>query len=275
MVGKKMLFMMIPVMVFLFSLPVYADNETITSPVIGSWMLDTVFENASGTDRFILDPENAASVYAESENIYTFLAGGTAEMTMEGITSYGSWEKKDDSILMVIDKTAAYSDKGIKAEPDIEPPYEMAYVYDEDQNVLHRYWKDDNPDATYHDLDFIYKMVPQGVWRMTKVYSQNPGQEPVLLDPDTNQSIYAESVNSLILYKNHVENIISSADENFIEKGVLKKSADAWLLKFDDGFETLLYFDDKAGVLHRYWVELATDSPYLNLDFVYEIVPAN
>ena len=200
--SRDHLFVFLILLLTLFvSLPVFADYGSITSPVIGSWVLDKVYENASQTDRYAVAPENAASLYAESGNIYAFLAGGTAEWTMEGETLFGCWETQDDGYRMAINSTVRYSDKSLKAEPDFDPPYEMTLFYDEDQNVLHRYWKDDAPEAAYHDLDFVYKRMPQGIWMMTKVYSFRPGQEPRLLDPDESQSLYAESVNRLSLYR--------------------------------------------------------------------------
>ena len=257
----------------LFALPVSADYEALSSPVIGSWVLDKVYENASTADRTVLDPESSASLYAEKDNIYAFLADGTAEMTMEGVTSCGFWEKQDGSFRMVINSTNGNSDKTVINEPDIDPLYEMEYIYDEDQNVLHRYWQDNAPDAYYHDLDFVYKQMPQGIWMMTSVYSREPGKEPQLLDPETSQSLYAESVNRLSLFRYEVINMVPAETEYINETGELKRSGDGWLLEFEDGFETQLHFDDRAGVLHRYWADDAADGGYLDLDFVYEMIP--
>ena len=271
---KTMIIIFSLTMAFLLSLPVFAGYEAVTSPVIGSWMLDKVYENASGPDRFVLDPENAASLYAEKDNIYAFLTGGTAEMTMEGLTQFGYWEQNDEWILMVINSTAGQSDENAEAKPDIDPPFETEYFYDDEQNVLHRYWKEDDPAAAYHDLDFVYKKIPQGVWRLTKVYSREPGQEPVLLDPESSQSLYAESVNRYTLFRSQVTEMIPVEDGgSIIENGILKRSGDDWLLVMDDGFETQMSYDDRNETLHRYWIDNAPDAYYLDLDFVYEMIP--
>ena len=66
-------------------LPVFADEYDVHK-VLGSWKLDRVYENASSDAPVELDPENAGSLYAQSENVYVFSADGTAEMTMEEIT---------------------------------------------------------------------------------------------------------------------------------------------------------------------------------------------
>ena len=265
---RRIWLVMLFLMTLLFSLSVYADRETAESPVIGSWMLDRVYENASSEDRLILEPDNAASVYAEKENIYALMADGSAELTMEGVTTFGYWEKTDDRVLMVINSTHRPSDEN---EADIVPPDEMEFFYDEEQNTLHRYWKDDAPEAAYHDLDFVYKKIPQGTFRMTKVYSREPGQEPVLLDPETSQSLYAESVNRLSINGHQVINTIP-AETGFIEEtGELQRSGDAWLSVFDDGFEMQMTYDDRAEVLHRYWTDDAADAAYHDLDFVYEL----
>ena len=270
---KQLIIYMLLAMAFLTVLPAFAEPVNIASPVIGSWMLDSVYENASGPDRYVLDPENAGSLYAESGNIYAFLAGGIAEMTMEGYTQYGYWEKQDDGFRMVINSSVRYSDKRIQTVPDIDPPYEMEFFYDEEQNLIHRYWKDDSHNASYHDLDFAYKPVPQGMWRLTKVFSRESGKEPVLLDPETSQSIYAESVNCFELYRSDVINIVPSETGYISEKGILKRSGDSWLLEYDDGYTSVLDYDDGEGVLHRYWQDQAADAVYLDLDFVYEKVP--
>ena len=254
---------------------VFADPTAAASasPVIGSWMLDSVYENASGTDRFVLAPENAASLYGEKDNIYAFLADGTAEMTMEGETWFGYWEQKDNGLLMVINSTVRNSAENTEDGQDIDPLFEESYFYDEDQGALHRYWKDDAPEAAYHDLDFVYKKIPQGTWMMTKVYSREPGREPLLMDPETSQSLYAESVNRLTIFLNKVVELVPAETAYISETGMLTKSGDHWQLDFDDGFSTELYYDDKTEVMHRYWTDTAADASYLDLDFVYEKLP--
>ena len=161
---KRHLFIILILTVTLFaSLPVLAEDEAVTSSFIGSWMLDKVYENSSSADRFILDPESSASVYGEKDNIYVFLADGAAEMTMVGETMDGCWEKEDEDLLLIISSTTHSPDKNSELKPDIDPPYEMTFFFDEEQDVLHRYWKDSNPDATYHDLDFVYRRMPEEI----------------------------------------------------------------------------------------------------------------
>ena len=268
--SKQVLMMVLCLMAVLISQSVYAEGDAVDSPVVGSWMLESVYENAASADRFVLEPENAASVYAERENICALLSDGTAELTMEGITIFGYWEKTDEHVRMVINRTRRASDESGQTEPDIVPPDEMEFFYEEEQNALHRYVKNDDPGATYHDLDFVYKKIPQGTWHMTKVYSREPGQEPLLLDPETSQSLYAEAVNRLSITGHQVINTIPAETEYIEESGVLRRSGDTWLIVFEDGFEMQLTYDDQADVLHRYWSDNTADATYHELDFVYE-----
>ena len=146
-------------------------------------MLDRVYEDASGADRRVLDPETSASLYAETANVYFFNNDGTAEMQLNEageIIRYEdmTWKEAEGMITL-------YSGEDV----------ELEVSYDPEDNTLHRYWKEDAPDAMYHDLDFTYVRVPVGAWQMTYVVSSEPGKDPVRLDPENAGSLYAESVN--------------------------------------------------------------------------------
>ncbi len=266
---RNLVLFLIAAVILLAVMPVSADRDAVTAPVIGSWMLDKVFEKDT-----LLDPESAGSLYSEASNIYAFVADGIAAMTMEELTQYGYWEKQDDGFRMVINSTLSYMHKDSKDASEIDPPYVMDFVYDAEENVLHRYWNDEDPEATYHDLDFVYRRIPQGTWRLTKVYSLESAGDPVLQDPAASQSLYAESVNHLEIIRDRVIEFIPSDDGYIYSYGNLERSGDDWMLKFEDGFEAQMVYDDRAGVLHRKYFGSEVDPTYSDFDFVYEMLPA-
>ncbi len=259
--SKKLLSCLLLGFILMIALPVLAEDENV--PFAGHWVLDKVYENASSANRFVLDPEKAQSVYGESENIYTLFANGDAAGLMDEENLKGKWELSDNNITM---RVGWVDENGEVSEADMS--LEFDYVYDAEQNILHRYWKADQTDSMYQDLDFVYRRIPQGAWQMTKVYSNQPEGEPVLLAPESSQSLYAESVNVYEFTNWGVTETIPA--EDYSQQGVLEKSGDNWLVKFDDGFEMELFYDAGENLLHRYWKSEDTESTYHDLDFIYE-----
>ena len=261
--SKKLLSCLALVFILMIALPVFAEGENV--PFAGSWVLDKVYENAFSESRFVLDPENAASVYGESENIYTLFANGDAAWLMSEENLKGKWDLSDNNITM---RVGWVDENGAVSEDDMA--MELDFVYDEEQNTLHRYWKAIQTDSMYQELDFVYRRIPQGAWQMTKVYSNEPDGKPVLLDPESSQSLYAESVNVYEIKDWQVTETIPA--EEYSQQGALEKSGDNWLVKFDDGFEMELFYETGENLLHRYWKSEDPQDTYHDLDFVYEPV---
>lgn len=220
---------------------------------IGSWMLDRVYEDASGPEPTELHPETAASVYAEKNNIYTFVNENNAFFVTiheggESFTESCTWEE-DGSRFTIRNEDGIY----------------MELFYDEDTGKMHRYWGEPAADFMYHDLDFVYVRVPFGYWVLHAVYSIC-GDEKILLDPENAASVYAEKNNKYKLSEDGTAvEIVPDADSM---EGVWEKVADSYLFRVG-GFEMEFVFDAKNNVLHRYWVADQEDSMYTNLDFVY------
>jgi len=240
-------------------LPVSAQNENALR-IVGSWMLDRVYENESDSGPVELDPENAAAVYAEKNNIYTFAGENhTALVTIneagESITDEYTWKE--------------YGDKYT-----ITDPYRtmMEVFYDEENDELHRYWVETAADAMYHNLDFVYTRVPVSEWSLQAVYSNEEGKEPVLLDPENAASLYAEKGNVYTINHDGSASVTMSSDAGPVqiedENGRWMKTGDGYSFLVE-GFEMELVYDAKENLLHRYFTDTTEGAMYPALDFVY------
>lgn len=233
-------------------LSVLADSVQDES-VIGSWKLDRVYENASSEDRYELDPENAASLYAETANVYSLFEDGSARVDVcaEG-EIFGqtdlTWKESDGSYVIGNDEVV-----------------EQEFSWDPDENVFHRYWKESEPEATYHDLDFVYTRVPVGNWQMKMVYDMS-GEEPVILDPESAGSLYSESVD---LYKFKADGTASVEMEGLEETGDWMLDEEGLLLTYTTGGEMKFTYDRVHDILFRLWSEDDPEATYHSLAFVY------
>ncbi len=234
---------------------VFAAAEDSEIPAAGSWMLSCVYENASGDDRIELEPENAASLYSETASVYSFASDGSVEVLtfeageifpQEGMT----WDEKDGII-------RTYFEENV----------DMELTYDPETDTLHRYWKDDQPEATYHDLDFTYVRLPIGDWQMKYVISTEPGEEAVRLDPENAGALYSESSNVYSLLPFGTASAL--LPEDFVNQGTWELKDDDLVITFEDGDVMTLKYDSAADTIHRYWKDEAPDAAYHDLDFVY------
>ena len=153
---KNLFFFLLFVLTLCYFSSAFAAEE---EPVIGCWMLDRVYESASGAGKYELDPENAQSVYADSENIYCFHEDGTASMWMlaEGnmmLRTGLQWRKNGDIFEFCEDDS-----------------FPMSLVYNEEGNHLSRFWKAIATDSMYNDLEFVYIRVPRGVLNIVRQFS--------------------------------------------------------------------------------------------------------
>lgn len=252
---KKNLFFLLLLALIGILLPVYAETDDPLEPVVGSWMLDWVWENASSPGKIVLDPETSASVYMETQNVYTFNQDGSAVQVVhdggETVTLEGTWKKSEDVYTY-----------------DVDDGMPMEFTCE--KNELHRYWKDDNPDADYHDLDFVYTRVPVGEWKMTQVFTGKTDSDKTLLDPENAASLYSESTN---VYKwnndgTGTTTLFEAGEAAAVEEWSWTRESGLYIMKSPD-LETIFAYDPDEDVLHRFWVSLATDSMYDDLDFVY------
>lgn len=252
---KKGLFLLLIYVLTAVLLPVYADTEDPAEPVVGSWMLDRVWENASGPEKTLLAPDTSASLYMETSNVYTFNQDGSAAQVVhdggDTVTLKGTWKKSEDVYTY-----------------DVDEGMPMEFTYE--KNELHRYWKDENPEADYHDLEFVYSRVPVGEWQMTRVFTGKTDSDKTLLDPENAASLYSESTN-VYQWNNDgtgTTTLFEGGEAAAVEEWSWTREGGLYVMKSPD-FETIFAYDPDEDVLYRYWVALATDSMYDNLEFVY------
>ena len=258
---NRKVILFISLLIFLsLNLTVYAVNEE-NHTIIGAWKLDRIYEYASTENPAELDPESAASLYAEQNNIYSFYS--EQYLMLETInTAEGShretahWEETKDGYFV-------HYSEGL----------EYLFFLDEENYELHRYWIETAPDAMYHDLDFVYTRVPAGSWMMREVYTQEPDQVRSKLDPSTNQSLYSESSNVYFLNDNWTAQVmvIDGSDIYWTEKGNWTKDGNTYFFDVED-FEMELQYDPSDNTLHRYWTDESGEGSWRNLEFVYHCI---
>ncbi len=242
--------------------PLFAQSEDARPAWIGSWMLDRVYENASGENPFILQPESAAAVYGEATNIYSFYPDGTAEMAIneggEILVQRGKWTQNAGIITMTMD----------------DPAFEMDLFPAPDGKTLHRYYKELRTDSDYHDLDFVYTKAPAGIWKMTQVFSAESGQEPAALDPESAGSLYSENRNVYYLFTDGKASVLitEGGETAATEEGTWRKEGDHYILN-DGMLDMELVYDTEENKLHRYWTIDMPEAAYQDLDFVYFPAP--
>ena len=252
---RKWFCVLISVMVLtVFSLSALAADEA-AAPVVGSWKLDKVYENASSDAPVELDPENAASLYSETSNVYSFYADGTADLVQseagETYVLSGSWTGNEDGVVL-----------------NIEDDPGMALSFDKETNTLHRSWKDENPDAMYKDLDFVYVKLPVGVFRLQQVFSVEDAANPVLLDPANAASLYGESEDVYYFLNDGTAVVMMPEDYNV--EGTWTLDGSEFVLTEADGDVMTFTYDAVNDVLHRSFTEDASEAEYKALDFVYQ-----
>lgn len=254
------------VLMFFFAaaavLLVFADEYDVHK-VFGSWKLDRVYEYASSESPKELVPEEAASLFAEAKNIYTFLSDNNVFIarindSVESYSMLGSWEEKENEF------TVQYDNGG-----------ESLYYFDSEQGRLHRYWKETDAEAMYHDLDFVYTRVPAGMWMLEHVVSTEDGRDSVILDPESAASLYAEK-NNLYYMNDDWSASVTVGAEN--EAFPVDDPDGRWLIDGEkylfevDGYEMEFVYDEETNKLHRYWTDDNADAMYHDLDFVYSRV---
>ena len=255
--GKIFIITLVLSILGLVSFSTFAREESPAIEIQGSWMLDRVYENASQEDMFILEPSEAAAVYAESDNVYTINSDGTVDLTITGGGEI-QFEKaelvyKDEYYEIVQNDTTV-----------------LDFRSDTESGELYRSWKSDIPDASYHDLKFVYTRIPVGKWKLDQVYSGKPGSEQILLDPEEAGSLYSESSNIYTIGADYTtsETNFETGEEVSKRIGVWKKADQNYVTEID-GFEMMFAYDTENDILHRYWTSTQTDDFYQDLDFVY------
>ena len=106
-------------------------------PIFDAWKMKTIINTA---DHSILDPAAEESLYHENYYDYYFFNDGSALAMIPGvIEDKGIWTLHEDELVLFYDDGS-----------------EMHFEWDSNANVLHRYSANNNKNAAYPFLDFVY-----------------------------------------------------------------------------------------------------------------------
>ena len=105
---------------------------------------------------------------------------------------------------------------------------------------------------------------------MTQVFSGKTDADKTLMDPENAASLYSEGTN-VYQWNNDgtgTTTLFEAGEAFAVEEWTWTRESGLYVVKTADS-EMMFAYDPEEDVLHRYWVSLATDSMYDNLDFVY------
>ena len=253
---KKMVLFISLVVLFVTCGLVCAQMPADEMSVTGTWQLSAVYENAGSESPVLLDPEKAGALYSEKDILYAFYNDGSASMAIrdggEILTQRGDWTENSGAVTM-----------------RLEDSVDTQFTFDAEANVLHRYWKEEQADATYHDLDFVYKRVPAGVWQLNRVFSDGKA-----LDPEEAGALYSERANTYFLFSDWKASVFieEGGETAAILEGSWRNDGEGYYMEAES-FDLSFNYDAEENVLHRYWKSDQADSAYKDLDFVYARVP--
>ncbi|MBR2760065.1 MAG: hypothetical protein IKD66_02740 [Solobacterium sp.] len=125
----------------------YAVEEPagIVSAIVGKWKLDKVEGTMRGeSEKHEFSPEENASVYGDLGNIYDYREDGTAVTIMseakEQYEQKGTWAKNEDGSFAVTFGEVVFT-----------------YVYNSEDDSLHRTFEASSQSDRYTLLEFIYR----------------------------------------------------------------------------------------------------------------------
>ena len=257
---RILLLVLSAVLVLAMAVPSFASEETTEKmfPVVGSWILNAVYESKDG-ETVLLEKTENQSYYGSGITVFTFDDDGYAhEITFDG----------DDSHDLAAQWKTTKPDVYVFTE---EAGLELSFHYDEKEDALHRSISE-NP-----NLDFVYNRAFTGSWQLDKVLKINDGDASEELKPENAASLYAEKDNILTI----------NADGTGVT--VVKDGADTAEVKGTwkaDTADTIVYTDDEGTVedtysyfriddtLIREVTDDAPDAQYPHIQFIYKRVSA-
>ena len=223
---KKIIVLLLSVFtVFAFCIPAFAAE-----PVEGSWMINEVFEIDADGNSVLKTRDEAQSLYGSGISILTFFDGGYAS---EIVFNAGD----------MYDASAAWTatDTGYEF---MEDGLVLSFTYDADTDSLHRGFTDDNEEATYKDLDFVYVRAVVGSWMLHDVIQINEGDAPTELPEEENQSLYGNKDNVLTFNADRtaVEKVIDGNDAADVSGTWEMTEPDLFVLTQETGTTQFNYF---------------------------------
>ena len=222
---KKMIVLLLSVvMVFALSIPSFAAE-----PVEGSWIISEVYEIDEDGNRVLKTKEEAQSLYGEGMNILTFHEDG-----------YGSDITFNAGDIYDVPATWEAAENGFEF---MEDGLVLTFTYDE-ADLLHRSFTDDDPDAAYKNLDFVYTRAVVGSWKLDSVIQINEGDAPTDLPEEENASLYGNKDNILTFNADGtaVELVKAGPDEMEAAGTWTMSKPDVFVLTEDTIITELIYF---------------------------------
>ena len=258
---KRFLLLVLSViLVMAMAVPSFAAEETTEKmfPVVGSWILNAVYESKDGQTVLLEKSENQ-SYYGSGITVFTFDDDGYAhEITFDG----------EDSMDLAAQWKTTKPDVYVFTE---EAGLELSFNYDEKEDALHRSVSE-NP-----NLDFVYNRAVTGSWQLDKVLKINDGDAPEELKPEGAASLYAEKDNIITIYADGtVVTVVKDGEDTAEVKGTWKVNA-ADTIVYTEGTDTVedtySYFRVEDTLI-REVTDDAPDAQYPHLQFIYKRVIA-
>ena len=169
---KTIALLLSAVMIFAFCFTAFGqetESEKSYYPVVGSWILDKVYEVKEGQEPSLMKKEENQSLYGAGLSVFTFDESGTASETI--------FDGED-----MADVAASWTSTAPKVfEYTDENDIKVTFVYNSDEDTLAR---------KFEDFSFIYARAFVGSWKLDKVLEIHEGDAPEELAKESNQSLY-------------------------------------------------------------------------------------
>ncbi|MBQ9030951.1 MAG: hypothetical protein IJ106_05795 [Parasporobacterium sp.] len=259
---KTIIILLSAVLAFTMCFAAFAQEETEevknVYPVVGSWKLDQVFEVKETSDPILLKKEEAQSLYGSGISIFSFDEDGYARNIMfdagDMVDVPASWKSTSPDVYIYTE----------------EDGFELKFSYDEKEDVLHRTFQDDAPDATYKNLDFVYTRAFVGSWTLDQVLAIHDGDAPEELAKEEHQSLYGTDESILTLYADgKVKEEIKEGPNASVNEGTWEMLNPDKIVYTQDSLEMELEYFLVDDTLFRDYKDESPDAPYPHLQFVY------
>ena len=226
-------------------------------PVIGSWILDKVYDKSQGEEPVLLEKDEAQSLYGSGISVFTFDDEGYAHETI--------FDAGD-----MVDIAATWK----TTSPDVytfenEDGFELILKYDKEADTLVRNFKDDTEGATYKDIDFVYARAITGSWQLDRVLEVHEGDAPEELDKETNQSLYGSGESVITFFSDGTsKELVNDGGEAVID-GTWKMTDEDIYIYTSDGLDIEFNYFRVDDTIYRDFKDDSPNAEHPYLSFIY------